>query len=74
MTFPSRLAYIEFWRSHPALRDEWAPWIEEFSQHDLAGTEPELRSSCRLDAVRFDGAGCMTDDFVGSLPVLAVLL
>ena len=35
----------------------WSPWIDAYIQRDLVGTEPELRSSCRLDAVRADGVG-----------------
>jgi pimeloyl-ACP methyl ester carboxylesterase len=77
MTFPSRAEYTTFWRAHPALRPDWAEWIDEAMQHDLVGTEPQLRSSCRFDAVRVDSADLMSDgvrDAVGSLPVPAVLL
>ena len=78
MTFPTRDSYTEFWLAHPALRPDWAPWIDEAMQYDLVGEEPELRSSCRMEAIRVDGADLMTTegvrDAVRSLPVPAVLL
>ena len=78
MTFPSRAAYTEFWQAHPALAADWAPWIDEAMQHDLVGEAPQLRSSCRLDAVRVDGADLLTADdsrnAVRALTMPAVLL
>lgn len=54
--FPSREAYHDWWRAHPALtggvvydRD-----LVPYADHDLTGEEPELRSSVVEDAVRFD--------------------
>jgi len=52
MTFPSREAYLDFFRQHPALRAEWGPAAEAYVLRDLAGD----RSSCVLEAVRADGA------------------
>lgn len=78
MTFPSRAAYTEFWQAHPALAADWAQWIDEAMQHDLVGEAPQLRSSCRLDAVRVDGADLLTADdsrnAVRALTMPAVLL
>jgi pimeloyl-ACP methyl ester carboxylesterase len=78
MTFPTRAAYTEFWQAHPALAAEWAPWIDEAMQHDLTGAEPQLRSSCRIDAIRVDGADILVEESVReavhALPVPAVLL
>ena len=45
MTFPSRAAYRDFWRPHPALSADWSPAIEAYLDYDLIGEEPELRSS-----------------------------
>lgn len=56
MTFPSRAAYREFWQAHPAFGPWWSDAVEAYVQYDLVGTEPELRSSCTLPAVRTDGA------------------
>ncbi|MDH6135185.1 pimeloyl-ACP methyl ester carboxylesterase [Kitasatospora sp. MAA4] len=54
MTFANRAAYHAFWREHPAVGPLWSPLVEEFVDRDLTGTEPELRSSCLLEAVRAD--------------------
>lgn len=54
MTFPDRAAYRTFWQQHPAFATDWSDWADAYIQRDLVGTEPELRSSCRLDAVRAD--------------------
>ena len=54
MTFPSRSAYLDFFRAHPALGPAWSPVVEAYVLRDLAGEAPELRSSCMLAAVRAD--------------------
>ncbi len=66
MTFESRAAYHGFWREHPALVEQgaWNADTEAWLDHDLNGTEPELRSSAALEAVRFDGTELLTDDDV----------
>lgn len=63
MTFPTREAYADFWRAHPALTDPgaWNADTEAWLDHDLTGSEGELRSSASLEAVRFDGAELLTD-------------
>ncbi|MFF4652739.1 alpha/beta fold hydrolase [Streptomyces sp. NPDC001380] len=79
MAFPSRDAYREFWRRHPALHDDlWTARLDAYLQRDLTGTEPELRSSCAEEAVRTDGAQVLLDReaaaAVHALPCPAVLL
>ncbi|WP_316529070.1 alpha/beta fold hydrolase [Kitasatospora brasiliensis] len=78
MTFPDRDAYREFWRGHPAFVDEWTDGIDAYTQRDLVGAEPELRSSCVLEAVQTDGAQVLLDpDAAGAvhgLPCPAELL
>jgi pimeloyl-ACP methyl ester carboxylesterase len=66
MTFADRDAYHAFWRAHPALAEPgaWTEDTEAWLDHDLVGTEPELRSSASLDAVRFDGRELLVDDGV----------
>jgi pimeloyl-ACP methyl ester carboxylesterase len=54
--FPSREAYHDWWRAHPALAggavaDER---LIPFADHDLTGAAPELRSSVLEQAVRAD--------------------
>jgi pimeloyl-ACP methyl ester carboxylesterase len=61
-TFPDRAAYRAFWQRHPAFADSWEPWMEGHIQRDLVGREPELRSSCLLEAVREDGADTLSDE------------
>ncbi|MER6301931.1 alpha/beta hydrolase [Kitasatospora sp. NPDC001539] len=78
MTFPDRDAYREFWRRHPAFGGDWSEGIDAYTQRDLVGAEPELRSSCRLEAVRTDGAQVLLDEeaagAVHRLPCPAELL
>ena len=63
MTFADRDAYHDFWRAHPALAEPgaWNEDTEAWLDHDLIGTEPELRSSASLEAVRFDGTELLVD-------------
>jgi lipase len=63
MTFESRAAYHAFWRDHPALADPgaWTDDTEAWLDQDLVGTEPELRSSAAMEAVRFDGRELLVD-------------
>ena len=78
MTFPSVEAYFDFWRVHPALKDDWNPYVEDYLRYDLVGTEPELRSSCREDAVLADSESDLREGVVeqalGSLRQRAVFL
>lgn len=62
MRFPSRAAYLDWWRQHPALagQDIADEDLEAYANHDLVGVEPELRSSVSEEAVRADGADIMT--------------
>lgn len=57
MTFPDRRAYSAFWQAHPAFARAWEPWVDAYVQRDLVGEEPQLRSSCTIEAVRADGIG-----------------
>jgi lipase len=55
MTFPDRGAYREFWKQHPAFSaDQWSQPVADYADYDLAGTEPALRPSTSLEAVRQD--------------------
>ncbi|MEV7772548.1 alpha/beta hydrolase [Kitasatospora sp. NPDC086791] len=61
MTFPDREAYRDFWRRHPAFGGAWSEGIDAYTQRDLVGAAPELRSSCVLEAVQTDGAQVLLD-------------
>ncbi|MFB9640274.1 alpha/beta fold hydrolase [Streptomyces spiralis] len=77
MTFPDREAYRAFWQGHPAFAGSWSPWVDAYIQRDLVGEEPELRSSCSLEAVRTDGVDQLGEEVSGAvrrLPRPAVLL
>lgn len=77
MTFPDRAAYRSFWQAHPAFGSPWEPWVDDYVQRDLVGREPELRSSCRIEAVRADGVDLFSADVltaVHQLPCPARLL
>lgn len=78
MTFPDRDAYREFWQRHPAFGAAWSAEIDAYTQRDLVGVEPELRSSCVLEAVQTDGAQVLLDQdaatAVHRLPCPAELL
>lgn len=56
MTFRSREDYHDFWRAHPAVGPIWGPAVRAYVDYDLVGEPPELRSSCRAQAMRIDGA------------------
>lgn len=56
MTFPTREAYLDFWRPHPALHADWSPMIETYLDYDLIGDAPELHSSVSAAAVSQDSA------------------
>ena len=78
MTFPSVEAYFDFWRVHPALKDDWNSYVEEYLRYDLVGTEPELRSSCLEAAVLADSESDLREGVVekalGSLRQRALFL
>lgn len=56
MTFPSREAYRDFWRAHPAMGPIWGPAVQAYVDYDLVGEPPRMRPSCRAEAMRTDGA------------------
>ncbi|MFC8455107.1 alpha/beta hydrolase [Kitasatospora sp. NPDC057223] len=71
-TFPDRAAYRAFWQAHPAFGGAWSPWVDDYIQRDLTGTEPELRSSCRIDAVRVDGVGLFEPEVLRAVRELEI--
>ncbi|QKW25477.1 alpha/beta hydrolase [Streptomyces seoulensis] len=70
MTFPDRDAYRAFWQDHPAFADAWSPWVDAYIQRDLVGEGPELRSSCRIEAVRVDGIDQLGEQVLGAVHML----
>jgi lipase len=62
MTFGSRQDYLDFWRAHPALADDWNDYLEQSFSYDLAGEAPALTSTVREDAVLADSADFLRSD------------
>ena len=59
-TFPTREAYLDFWRAHPAFEGQWSPMVEAYADYDLVGEPPTLRSRVNPDAVTGDGVDSLT--------------
>ncbi len=59
--FPSRQAYLEFWKAHPAFRHEWGADVEAFLDYELEEVDGGFRSRARPEAVRVDGAEHLVD-------------
>ncbi|MDQ6715037.1 MAG: alpha/beta hydrolase [Actinomycetota bacterium] len=75
MRFAGPEAYLDFWREHPALGPALGgpqgPEIRRYLLHDLvpapegSSSAPDAWvSSCRIEAVRADGAGVLADEQV----------
>jgi lipase len=52
--FPTREAYRDFWREHPAFRGAFTPDIAEYAHYDLVGEPPHLRTASTVDAIAAD--------------------
>lgn len=67
--FPSREAYRDFWRQHPAFADPaaWSADLEAYFDYDLEGEPPRLRSRVAEAAVRADGLDPMRPEMVTML-------
>ena len=63
--YPTREAYRDFWRAHPAFEGEWNDDVEAYVDYDLVGTEPNLRASASAAAALGDaveqGEGTVAD-------------
>ena len=59
--FPSRSAYLEFWRAHPAVSKAWGPDVEAYLDYDLEPVEGGFRSRARPEPVRTDGREHIVD-------------
>jgi len=70
MTYPSREAYADFWRVHPAFAD-WNDDIAAYIDYDLEPDGDVFRSSARLEAVATNIAQLGDDD--GYAQALAAL-
>lgn len=64
MTFASRDAYREFWRKHPALLNDWSPYVDRYVDYDLEGEPPALRPSTRKEPLLLDVRTQLVEDIV----------
>jgi lipase len=62
MTFPSRAAYLEFWRRHPAFAENWTTAMDAYVDYDLDGAEPALRPATKAEAMLEDSLWLAGDD------------
>jgi pimeloyl-ACP methyl ester carboxylesterase len=78
MTFGDVAAYLDFWRQHPALGDDWSAQVEEYLAYDLVGRPPECRSSVSVAAVRDDSTdlvdGRLAAERAAALPAGTIFL
>lgn len=62
MTFPTAGAYLDFWRAHPAVGEEWSADLEAYLRYDLVPAEDgAFRSRVSEDAVRADSDQVLLD-------------
>lgn len=64
MRFASREAYRDFWRQHPAFKNAWSRYIEQYADYDLVGTPPQLRSGVDKRAILRDAETQLQGDLV----------
>jgi pimeloyl-ACP methyl ester carboxylesterase len=62
LSFATREDYHDWWHAHPALTtgDVAAADLDAYADHDLVGSEPQLRSGVAEPAVRADAADLFT--------------
>ena len=66
MTFPSVDAYLDFWRTHPALAEQWSQYVEHYLEADLFDDGGVLRPSARQEAVIADTESDLREGVVES--------
>lgn len=74
MTFPTREAYQQLWRGHPAFAHLWNADVEAYADYDLAGTEPNLKPATAYEALAEDtiDLGRADGDLIQAIDHLAV--
>jgi lipase len=60
-TYPHTDAYLDFWRAHPALADQWTADVEAYARYDLMGEPGHLRARAIEEAVRADTRDIVTE-------------
>jgi pimeloyl-ACP methyl ester carboxylesterase len=53
--FATRHDYLDFWRAHPAVSEDWNDYVEVYLDYDLEPVSGGFRSKASEEAVRGDG-------------------
>ncbi len=73
--FASEEAFLDFWRAHPALANDWCPELENYLRYELRGQAPAIRSCVRKEAILGDTESqLMTDDIPNAIRDLRIPL
>jgi len=73
MTFPTRDAYRDYWRPHPAFADNWNEVIEAYVDYDIHEVDGTFRSKVVVDAIREFGRDTLLDETLSTaLPTIDV--
>ncbi len=66
--FPSKEAYRDFWRAHPAIVGHWSPLVEAYADYDLVAGPHGLHPATKIEAMTADSR-----DLYGSQVVVDAL-
>lgn len=66
MTFESREAYRDFWKSQPAFVKGWDAALDEYADYDLRGVAPHLTASTNAVAVEEDSVDLFGNELIES--------
>ena len=66
--FPSKEAYRDFWRAHPAIVGHWSPLVEAYADYDLVAGPNGLHPATKIEAMTADSR-----DLYGSQVVVDAL-
>lgn len=73
MTFPSREAYRDYWRPHPAFVDDWNEVVEAYVDYDIHEVGGVFRSKVVIEAIREFGWDTLVDETLSTaLPTINV--
>jgi len=61
--FPTREAYRDFWRAHPAFAGAWNDELTAYADYDLAGEPPHLRPASTVEAIAADSLDLYGSDW-----------
>lgn len=65
MNFESIEEYVDLWREHPALQNDWNDDVEQYARYDVAGRPGAMRCVVSAAAVEADCTDLMYDETTG---------